>query len=109
MAAPMVSEVLPDLLDEMAALLREAGADPLVEQLPKLRIESVCDCGDENCSSFATASEVKVHNHVELPAMEGILIVDLNAANEICFIEVLNRPDVKYLMEEYYDAARQGS
>ena len=72
MTAPMVSEVLPDLLDEMAALLKEAGADPLVDQLAKLRIESVCDCGDENCSSFATATEVKVHNHVELPAMEGI-------------------------------------
>ena len=109
MPAPMVSEVLPDLLDEMAALLKEAGADPLVDQLAKLRIESVCDCGDENCSSFATATEVKVHNHVELPAIEGMLIVDLNAADEICFIEVLNRPDVKYLMEEYYDDARQGS
>ena len=109
MTAPMVSEVLPDLLDEMAALLKEAGADPLVDQLAKLRIESVCDCGDENCSSFATATEVKVHNHVELPAIEGMLIVDLNAADEICFIEVLNRPDVKYLMEEYYDDARQGS
>ena len=59
MPAPLVSDVLPDLIDEMAALLREAGADPLVAQLPKLRIESVCDCGDENCSSFATASEVK--------------------------------------------------
>ena len=109
MPAPMVSEVLPDLLDEMAALLKEAGADPLVDQLAKLRIESVCDCGDENCSSFATATEVKVRNHVELPAIEGMLIVDLNAADEICFIEVLNRPDVKYLMEEYYDDARQGS
>jgi hypothetical protein len=108
MPAPLVSEVLPDLIDEMAALLREAGADPLVEQLPKLRIESVCDCGDENCASFATAGEVKVHNHVELPAMEGMLIVDLNAANEICFIEVLNRPDVKYLMEEYYEVAKKG-
>ena len=109
MAAPLVSDVLADLLDEMAALMKEAGADPLIEQLPKLRIESVCDCGDENCSSFATATEVKVHNHVELPAMEGMLIVDLNAANEICFIEVLNRPDVKYLMEEYYETARGSS
>ncbi len=101
-----MSEVLPDFLEEMAALMREAGADPLVEQLAKLRIESVCDCGDENCSSFATAGEVKVHNHVELPAMEGMLIVDLNAAGQICFIEVLNRPDVKYLMEEYFETVR---
>jgi hypothetical protein len=109
MPAPLVSEVLPDFIDEMTALLKEAGADPLIEQLPKLRIESVCDCGDENCSSFATASEVKVASHVELPAMEGMLIVDLNAADEICFIEVLNRPDIKYLMEEHYDEARRRS
>ena len=108
MPAPLVSDVLPDFLDEVAALLREAHADPLIEQLPKLRIESVCDCGDENCSSFATASEVKVANHVELPAIEGMLIIDLNAAEKICFIEALNRPDVKYLLEEYYDAAREG-
>src|ERR1700690_82160 len=74
MPAPMVSDVLPDLIDEMAALLREAGADPLVDQLPNLRIESVCDCGDENCASFATASEVKAANHVELPATVGMLI-----------------------------------
>jgi len=104
MPAPLVSEVLPDLIDEMAALLREAGADPLVEPLPNLRIESVCDCGDENCASFATAPEVKVVSTVELQAMEGFLIVDLNAAGQICFIEVLHRPDVKYMLEEHYAA-----
>ena len=108
MPAPMMNDVLPDLLEEMVYLLKQQGADPLEAKLRALRIESVCDCGDENCASFATAGEVKVHNHVELPAMEGMLIVDLNAANEICFIEVLNRPDVKYLMEEYYEVAKQG-
>ncbi len=102
MPSPMVSDVLPDLIDEMAALLREIGAEPLIEKLASLRIETVCDCGDENCSSFATLDEVKVDNAIELPAMEGYLIIDLNAANEICFIEVLNRPDVKYLLEEHY-------
>jgi hypothetical protein len=38
--------------------------------------------------------------------MEGYLIIDLNAAEEICFIEVLGRPDIKYLLEEYYDSER---
>jgi hypothetical protein len=37
--------------------------------------------------------------------MEGQVIIDLNANDEICFIEVLGRPDVKYLLEEYYDAS----
>ena len=72
-----------------------------------LTIESVCDCGDENCASFATAAEVKVANYVELASMEGQLILDLNERNEICFVEVLGRPDVKYLLEEYYESARQ--
>jgi hypothetical protein len=103
MAAPMMNEVLPDLLEEIVYLLKQQGADPLEAKLRALRIESVCDCGDENCASFATAAEVKVANYVELQSMEGQVIIDLNANDEICFIEVLGRPDVKYLLEEYYD------
>jgi len=105
MPAPMISDVLPDLLEEMVHLARQAGADPLEGQLRALKIESICDCGDENCASFATAPVVKVANFVELQSMEGQLIIDLNAENEICFIEVLGRPDVKYLLEEYYESA----
>ena len=101
----MISDVLPDLLEEMVHLARQAGADPLEGQLRALKIESICDCGDENCASFATAPVVKVANFVELQSMEGQLIIDLNAENEICFIEVLGRPDVKYLLEEYYESA----
>jgi hypothetical protein len=47
---------------------------------------------------------VKVASFVELQSMEGQLIIDLNAENQVCFIEVLGRPDVKYLIEEYYDS-----
>jgi hypothetical protein len=104
MPAPMLNDVLPDLLEEMAYLLKQQGADPLEAKLRALRIESVCDCGDENCASFATALEVKVANYFELQASEGQVIIDLNAAEEICFVEVLGRPDVKYLLEEYYDS-----
>jgi hypothetical protein len=104
MNGPLLSEVLPDLVDEIAYLLRERGAEPLCDQLRGLHIESVCDCGDENCASFATAPEVKVASTVELQATEGFLIIDLDAASQICFIEVLHRPDVKYLLEEHYPA-----
>ena len=103
MAAPLISEILPDLLEELIFVVRQTDAAGIEEQLRALRIESICDCGDENCASFATAPEVKVSRVVELQAMEGFLIIDLNAAGEICFIEVLGRPDVKYLLEEYYD------
>lgn len=102
MPGPLVSEILPELVEEMAFLLRERGAEPLCDQLRALHIDSVCDCGDENCASFATAPEVKVARTVELQATEGFLIVDLNAAGQICFIEVLHRPDVKYMLEEHY-------
>jgi hypothetical protein len=102
MNQPLISEVLPDLLEEMAFLLQGTGAEPLEEQLRALRIESICDCGDDNCASFATAAEVKVEEVVELSASEGFLIIDLNQAGQICFIEVLGRPDVKYLLEEHY-------
>jgi hypothetical protein len=104
MEAPLIADVLPDLLEEMVHLLGEAGADPLEGQLRALRIESICDCGDDNCASFATASEVKVASVVELQPIEGYLILDLDASEKICFIEVLGRPDVKYLIEEHYDS-----
>jgi hypothetical protein len=38
--------------------------------------------------------------------IEGHLIIDLNAAEKICFIEVLGRPDVRYLIEEYFDSLK---
>lgn len=104
MAAPLISEILPDLLEEIIFVVRQTDAAGLEDQLRALRIESICDCGDENCASFATAPEVKVSRVVELQAMEGFLIIDLNEAGEICFIEVLGRPDVKYLLEEHYAA-----
>jgi len=102
MGSPLIDEVLPDLLEEIIALLQGTGAEALEQQLRGLRIESICDCGDENCASFATAHEVNVAEVVELNPVEGFLIIDLNPAQQICFIEVLNRPDVKYLLEEHY-------
>jgi hypothetical protein len=102
MSAPLISDVLPDFLEEIVFLLQGTGAEPLEEQLRTLRIESICDCGDSNCASFATAAEVKVDGVVELNPSEGFLIIDLNQAQQICFIEVLGRPDVKYLLEEHY-------
>jgi hypothetical protein len=106
MAAPLLSDVLPDLLEELVHLLQGTGAEPLEQQLRALRIESICDCGDDNCASFATKPEVKVSSVVELQSIEGHLIIDLNAAEQICFIEVLGRPDVRYLIEEYYDSLK---
>jgi hypothetical protein len=106
-SAPLISEVLPDLLEEIVHLLQGSGAEPLEEQLRRLRIESICDCGDDNCASFATAAEVKVASVVELQPIEGYLIIDLNAAEQICFLEILGRPDVKYLLDEYQDSLKQ--
>lgn len=104
MPTQLLGEVLPDLLEEIVYLLRQTDAAGLEEQLRGLKIESVCDCGDVNCASFATAREVKVNRVIELEAMEGFLIIDVDAADRICFIEVLGRPDVKYLLEEHYSA-----
>lgn len=102
MVAPLISDILPDLVEEIVYLLQGTGAEALEQQLRALRIESICDCSDPDCASFATAGEVKVERVVELQPLEGYLILDLNAAAEICFIEILGRPDVKYLLEEHY-------
>jgi len=102
MPAPLISDVIPDLVEELIYLLQGTGAEGLETQLRALRIESVCDCTNPDCASFATAAQVKVANTIELQALEGYLILDLNAAEQICFIEILGRPDVKYLLEEHY-------
>ena len=107
MRSPLISEVLPDFLEEMVYLLQGTGAEPLEAQLRALRVESICDCGDDNCASFATAADVKVAEVVELNPSEGFLIIDLNQAQQICFIEVLGRPDVKYLLEEHYQTTSE--
>ena len=101
MAKPLISDVLPDFLEEVVFLLRQSGDMALGEQMRTLRIELLCDCGHDECSSFATADEVKVDRAVELQAMEGVLLVDLNAENRVCFIEILGRADVKYLLDDY--------
>ncbi|HEV3112446.1 MAG TPA: hypothetical protein VGY99_18325 [Candidatus Binataceae bacterium] len=101
MATPLISEILPDFLEEIVYLLGQMGEGALGQQMRALRIESLCDCGDEQCASFATAAEVKVDRTVELQAMEGILLLDLNTENQICFIEILGRADVKYLLDDY--------
>ena len=106
MSQPLMSDILPDLVEEIADLLKQTMAAPLEEQVRRLRIVAICDCGDESCASFATAAEVKVHRTVELDPIEGHLIIDLNSSDKICFVEVLERPDVKYLLEEYYDPNR---
>ena len=102
MTAPLISDILSDLLEEIVFLLQGTGAEGLEQRLRALRIESICDCGDDNCASFATAVTVKVASVVELQPLEGHLILDLNDVEEICFVEVLGRPDVKYLLEEHY-------
>jgi len=107
MSSPLISEVLPDFLEEIVFLLQGTGAEALEKQLRSLRIESICDCGDGNCASFATAPEVKVAEVVELNPSEGFLIIDLNQAQQICFIEVLGRTDVKYLLEEHYQSRNE--
>ena len=106
MSQPLMSDILPDLVEEIADLLKQTMAAPLEEQVRRLRIVAICDCGDESCASFATAAEVKVHRTVELDPIEGHLIIDLNSSDKICFVEVLERPDVKYLLEECYDPNR---
>src|SRR5271163_4511542 len=102
MAAPLISDVLPDFVEELVYLLQGTGAEGLESKLRALRIESICDCADDNCASFATSATVKVDRVIELQPIEGHLILDLNSAEEICFVEVLGRPDVKYLLEEHY-------
>jgi len=97
-------DVLPDLVEEIVHLLQGTGAEPLETQVRALRLESICDCGvtttvrasrppprsGSPTSSSSNRSRGQSHYRSQPPP------------KKICFIEVLGRPDIRYLIEEYF-------
>ena len=53
-ANPLVSEVFPELADELEQLLVAAKEDELARQIPQLKIVDRCRCGDDDCCTFYT-------------------------------------------------------
>ena len=91
---PLVRDVLPGLAADLESSLGELGRPDLAEQVPSLRIRTVCSCEVEGCGSFSTALPMKRWFRRGKQVPVGDLVVD-TIDGEIVFIEVLGRPDIR--------------
>jgi hypothetical protein len=98
--APLVAEVLPGLARRMESALRGQGEEALAEQVPGLRITTVCRCEQPFCGSFHTSSRPMKRwfirgRQVELADGEpGEIVLDV-VRGEIAYVEVLYLDDVR--------------
>lgn len=93
---PLVRDVFPDLVAELATLLEDEGERELAICVWDVRLIALCGCGDDFCQSIHTAVRQKGtpygegHRCVPLSPSEGMLILDV-VYGRIMYIEVLDR------------------
>lgn len=97
---PLVREVYPEFVAELARLLAAEGERSLADDARELRLVAACGCGDDFCQSIRTAEHPPGtpygpgHRNVVLAPDEGDLILDV--VNErIVYVEVLDRPPMR--------------
>ena len=94
---PLVRDVFPDLIAELATLLAEEGETGLAVSVREVRLIGECDCGDAFCQSIRTAEHPQGqpfgvgHRCVPLLPSEGILALDV-VDDRIMYIEIVDRP-----------------
>lgn len=94
---PLIRDVFPDLIAELAALLEDEGERELAICAWDLRLVDECGCGDDFCQSIGTADHPRGqpygprHRCVPLSPSKGMLILDI-VDGQIMYIEILDRP-----------------
>ncbi|MGW3201214.1 hypothetical protein ACWDBD_43050 [Streptomyces sp. NPDC001118] len=94
---PLVRDVFPDLVNELATLLEEEGECELAISVRDVRVFGECGCGDDFCQSIRTADHPQGqpfgpgHRCVPLLPSKGMLVLDV-VDGRIMYIEVLDRP-----------------
>lgn len=95
----LLQDALPDLADELTALLRSQNERDLAEQVPQLQLVDRCRCGDDFCATLYTAPKPRGaygpnHESLSLNPSSGLLILDLVDGKIVC-IEILFRDDLR--------------
>ncbi|GAA4086938.1 hypothetical protein [Streptomyces shaanxiensis] len=97
---PLVREVFPELVDELAQLLEEEGERELAICVRDVRMVGECGCGGDFCQSIRTADHPDGqpygpgHRCVPLVPADGMLILDV-VDGRIMYIEILERPPLR--------------
>jgi hypothetical protein len=93
---PLLREVHPDLVAELAALLATEGEHDLAITVHDVRMVADCECGDDFCRSIRTSDHTPGqpygagHRCVPLLPERGMLVLDV-VDGRIVYIEVLHR------------------
>jgi len=95
---PQLSEVLPELADELTRLLRDTGESELANVIGCQRFHGWCCCTDDFCQSFRTAPEPNGpygygHRNIPLHPEQGMIVIDV-VHDAVMYVEVLFRPEV---------------
>ncbi|MFI6013888.1 hypothetical protein ACIBAG_34645 [Streptomyces sp. NPDC051243] len=97
---PLVRDVFPELVDELATLLEEEGEHWLAICVRDVRLVADCGCGDDFCQSIRTTDHPQGqpfgpgHRCVPLLPSSGDLILDV-VDGRIMYIEILGRPPMR--------------
>lgn len=95
----LLTEILPEFSAEVTHLLEQSGERELAEQVGSIRVVEKCSCDDDFCASFYTQPKPSGaygpnHRNVTLRPKSGDIILDV-VDDQICFVEVLCRDDVR--------------
>ncbi|GAA2146876.1 hypothetical protein [Glycomyces algeriensis] len=96
---PLVREVYPELVAEVARLLEVEGERHLAIAVHDLRLIAECGCKEDFCQSFRTAEHPPGtpygpgHRNVVLAPETGDLVLDV-VHERIVYVEVLDRPSM---------------
>ncbi|MET9382130.1 hypothetical protein ABZY09_13845 [Streptomyces sp. NPDC002928] len=97
---PLVRDVFPDLIAELATLLQEEGESELAVSVRDVRLVGECGCGDDFCQSIWTEEHPPGqpfgvgHRCVPLLPSKGMLVLDV-VDNRIMYIEIVDRPPMR--------------
>ena len=101
MAAPLLTEALPQFAAELEKALHRDGVPSLAGQVGGLQLVDRCRCRDEFCATFYTVAKPRgpwrdlgKHENLEVSAESGMIILDL-VDGHIAAVEVLYRDDVR--------------
>jgi hypothetical protein len=98
-----LAAVLPAFTLELRALVLVSSRPDLAPQVEDLRIVARCSCGEVSCSHFYTSTPPRGpygpdHENVVLGPEQGMIVLDV-VRNVIVAVEVLDRPDVRLLLD----------
>ncbi len=96
-------DAIPELAEELKALLATSEYADLEKQVVKLSIADRCRCGEDSCATFYTTpppcgARGTGHECISLDSKVGWLVLDLVNRKIVC-VEVLNNETVKQRLD----------